>query len=63
MKLYDRPDFWPWTCGLITTLAMTLGLAADGAADVIAALLLCVPPVVVLRGLFHSRQSRDRGDS
>ena len=62
MKLHQRPDFWPWVCGLLTCVAMTLGLAADGVADVIAALLLCVPPVVVIRGLIRSRQSDDRSD-
>jgi len=63
LKLYERLDFWPWTCGVVTCIAMTLGLAADGAADIVAALLLCVPPVVVIRGLLHSRKSSDRSDS
>jgi hypothetical protein len=42
---------------------MTLGLAADGVADIIAGLLLCVPPVVVIWGLLRSRQSGDRSSS
>ena len=57
MKLYQRPDFWPWICGLVTCIAMALGLSADGPADSIAALLLCVPPVVVIRGLLRARRS------
>ncbi|MBL7646073.1 MAG: hypothetical protein JNK74_07795 [Candidatus Hydrogenedentes bacterium] len=57
MNLHERPNFWPWICGLATLIAMTLGLAADGPADGIAALLLCVPPVVVIRGLLRSRRS------
>ena len=55
MKLRERSNFWPWTCGLITTAAMTLGLAADGLADTIAAILLVVPAIVVFRKLFPAR--------
>jgi hypothetical protein len=51
MKLHERANFWPWACGLITTAAMTLGLAADGTADTVAAILLVVPSVVVIRRL------------
>jgi hypothetical protein len=55
MKLHERANFWPWACGLITTAAMTLGLAADDIADTIAAILLVVPAIVVFRRLVASR--------
>lgn len=57
MKITQRPDFWPWVCGLVTLVAMTLGLVADGVADLIAALLLCIPPAVVLWGLVQARRN------
>lgn len=59
MKFIQRSDFWPWVCGLVTVLAMTLGLVADGVADLIAALLLCIPPAVVVWGLLRSRDRED----
>lgn len=59
MKFLERSDFWPWVCGLVTLLAMTLGLLADGIADVFAALLLCIPPAVVVRALYRSRDRED----
>ncbi|MCC6143005.1 MAG: hypothetical protein IT368_04260 [Candidatus Hydrogenedentes bacterium] len=55
MKLHQHDNFWPWACALITTAAMTLGLMADGIADTVAAILLCVPVAVVFRKMRPSR--------
>ena len=43
----------PWRCALLITVAMALGLLADGIADGVAAVLLLVPSVIVFRRLFQ----------
>ena len=58
MEMTRHVNFWPWTCGLTVTAAMTCGLAADGFADTLAAILLVVPSVVVTRHLIASNKRR-----
>jgi hypothetical protein len=53
LNLHEHASFWPWTCALAITAAMSLGLMADGIVDTLAALLLCLPVVVVFRKMLR----------